>query len=196
MTDSGPGSDGQHDSRDAHVQVLTAEVRTLVVGSRQVTMSVYNQLDEVRYCHIEPFGRVAPRDALNGWVYVVGKDGATGALARSSLPYADWGVTENRKAFKNQLWRAIPGYAQYSLGYARRAEATASDYANVVRLLLANAARAYRHQSRMAGRKSPSDEWRQRAEFLWGCFESEFAELEEVTDSWLELPLIVLAGLR
>lgn len=150
MTDSGPGSDGQHDSRDAHVQVLTAEVRTLVVGSRQVTMSVYNQLDEVRYCHIEPFGRVAPRDALNGWVYVVGKDGATGALARSSLPYADWGVTENRKAFKNQLWRAIPGDAQYSLEYARRAEATAYDYANVVRLLLlANAARAYRHQSRM-----------------------------------------------
>jgi hypothetical protein len=65
---------------------------------------------------------------------VVGKDGATGALARSSLPYADWGVTENRKAFKNQLWRAIPGDAQYSLEYVRRAEATASDYAEVVRL--------------------------------------------------------------
>lgn len=67
-TKESPGPGDQHDAKDAHVQVLTAEVRTLVVGSRQVTMSVYCQLDEVRYCHIERFGGVAPRNALDGWV--------------------------------------------------------------------------------------------------------------------------------
>jgi hypothetical protein len=94
------------DAKDAHIQVLTAAVRTHVAGSRQVTMSACNQLDEVRYCHIGPFGRVAPRNALGGRVYVVGKDKAAGVLVRSSLPCADWGVTENRKAFENELWRA------------------------------------------------------------------------------------------
>jgi hypothetical protein len=54
MPDDAPG-DGQH---DAHVQVLTAEVRTLVVGSRQVTFSVTKQLDEVAPEDIKPFGRI------------------------------------------------------------------------------------------------------------------------------------------
>jgi hypothetical protein len=70
----------------ATVEALTAEVRVLMVGSRQVTLSVYGQLDEVPDTSITPMGRVAPKDAQPGWVYVVGKDNATGALARSSLP--------------------------------------------------------------------------------------------------------------
>lgn len=48
---------------NATVEVLTAEVRTLMVGSRQVTLSVYRQLDEVspwtdHISTFEPFGRV------------------------------------------------------------------------------------------------------------------------------------------
>ena len=66
----------------ARVEVLTAEVRVLMVGSRQVTMSVYNQLDRVKPSEIEPFGRVAPRDAEPGYTYVVGASGA-GNLVRS-----------------------------------------------------------------------------------------------------------------
>jgi hypothetical protein len=42
----------------ATVETLTAEVRTLMVGNRQVTMSVYKQLDCVGHAVIEPFGRV------------------------------------------------------------------------------------------------------------------------------------------
>lgn len=75
--------DGQH---DAHVQVLTAEVRALMVGSRQVTMSVYNQLDFVPYGQIEPFGRVNPRGVEGNDIYVVGKDGLTGSLVRARTP--------------------------------------------------------------------------------------------------------------
>lgn len=70
------------DTYGAHVQVLTAEVRTLVVGSRQVTMSVYNQLDRVLPRDLEPFGRVNPGDSK--WtIYVVGRHVITGTLVRS-----------------------------------------------------------------------------------------------------------------
>lgn len=83
MTDDQHDAGDQHDAKDAHVQVLTAEVRTLVVGSRQVTLSVYDQLDEVSYEDIEPFGRVHPKDASDLVVRVVGRDRETGALVRS-----------------------------------------------------------------------------------------------------------------
>jgi hypothetical protein len=42
----------------ARVDVLTAEVRALMVGSRQVTLSVYRQLDATAAEDCEPFGRV------------------------------------------------------------------------------------------------------------------------------------------
>ena len=85
MTDSEPGPDRQHDAQDAHVQVLTAEVRTLVAGSRQVTLSVYEQLDEVSYDDVEPFGRVSPRGGEK-WKYnVVGRNTNNGTLVRAGV---------------------------------------------------------------------------------------------------------------
>ena len=55
-------------STTAEVQVLTAEVRVLMVGSRQVTLSVYRQLDPVAASDIEPFGRVSDdRSAKLPW---------------------------------------------------------------------------------------------------------------------------------
>lgn len=42
----------------ALVETLTAEVRVLMVGSRQITQSVFWQLDAVRIEDITPFGRV------------------------------------------------------------------------------------------------------------------------------------------
>jgi hypothetical protein len=45
-------------AQTATVEVLTAEVRVLQVGSRQVTLSVFRQLDHVPPAEIEPFGRV------------------------------------------------------------------------------------------------------------------------------------------
>lgn len=70
----------------ATVKTLTAEVRTLVVGNRQVTMSVFNQLDIVKPFEIEVMGRVRPsKDALAHEVYVIGRHVATSALVRSSI---------------------------------------------------------------------------------------------------------------
>ena len=48
----------KHNAKQATVELLTAEVRVLMVGSRQVTMSVFNQLDVVHPDCVEPFGRV------------------------------------------------------------------------------------------------------------------------------------------
>jgi hypothetical protein len=86
------------DKHEATVDVLTAEVRVLQVGRRQVTLSVVRQLDWADPGDIEPFGRVRTGDDLPGrprfkdsrglsvgkWavpVEVVGS--ASGALARS-----------------------------------------------------------------------------------------------------------------
>lgn len=75
------------DPHQAHVQVLTAEVRTLVIGSRQVTMSVYNQLDTAPPDQIEPFGRVnLSGDDTHWFLFAVGRHATTGALVRSHLP--------------------------------------------------------------------------------------------------------------
>lgn len=71
----------------ASVEVLTAEVRTLMVGSRQVTLSVYRQLDEVKFTEMDPFGRVrgtSTGDKRN-WIEVVGARKSDHSLCRASI---------------------------------------------------------------------------------------------------------------
>lgn len=62
------------------VETLSAEVRTLVVGKRQITLSVFRQLDCVPLEQCQAFGRVRDKgsDAL-----LVGRDRDSGALVRS-----------------------------------------------------------------------------------------------------------------
>lgn len=70
--------------KTATVEVLTAEVRVLMVSGRQVTLSVYRQLDEVEPNAIEPFGRVRDsRREDNDEVQVMGRHGEGGSLVRS-----------------------------------------------------------------------------------------------------------------
>jgi hypothetical protein len=69
----------------ATVELLTAEVRVLQVGSRQVTRSVFRQLDCVPAGEIEPFGRVS--DSGNPDVIEVAGS-HRGVLARSSVSRA------------------------------------------------------------------------------------------------------------
>jgi hypothetical protein len=63
-------------NRTATVVALTAEVRVLMVGSRQITMSVANQLDHADPAEVEPFGRVRMKDAER----VIGRHAPTGNL--------------------------------------------------------------------------------------------------------------------
>ena len=64
-------------SDTATIETLTAEVRTLMVGSRQVTLSVAKQLDEVNLKDLEVFGRVKIHKDRT---HVIGSD-QHGALA-------------------------------------------------------------------------------------------------------------------
>jgi hypothetical protein len=66
----------------ATVKTLTAEVRVLMVGNRQVTLSVYRQLDEVEPDELEPFGRV--NDSKDRGLSVVGRSQTTGELVRAN----------------------------------------------------------------------------------------------------------------
>src|ERR1022692_3743106 len=68
--------------REATVEVLTAEVRVLMVGSRQVTLSVVRQLDWAESDDIVPFGRIRSGSYDVNVIEVVGSDGG-GVLARS-----------------------------------------------------------------------------------------------------------------
>jgi hypothetical protein len=78
----------------ATVETITAEVRVLMVGSRQVTLSVYNQLDYVGPSLIEPLGRVNPKDGEWKHVDVVGRS-ADGTLCRSCVTdNRQWGYTK------------------------------------------------------------------------------------------------------
>jgi hypothetical protein len=54
------------DKHEATVEVLTAEVRVVQVGRRQVTLSVVRQLDWADPADVEPFGRVRTGDKPPG----------------------------------------------------------------------------------------------------------------------------------
>jgi hypothetical protein len=103
------------------VETLSAEVRVLMVGSRQVTLSVVKQLDRVRYPQLEPFGRVhsgrkdepaADEDAIE----VVGRHRETGAL---SYAFAFRGVYPRpNRAWKHWSWHMISqGQLKYDESY-------------------------------------------------------------------------------
>lgn len=75
----------------ATVEVLTAEVRALMVGSRQVTLSVYRQLDLVSRERMEPFGRVCDNKIeKESDISLVGRDALNGTLVSTVLSRPTW----------------------------------------------------------------------------------------------------------
>jgi hypothetical protein len=88
----------RNDDDAAFVKTLTAEVRVVMMGSRQVTANVYSQLDVVEPKEIEPFGRVTMHHAgvetATGKVEVIGRHRVTGALVRSQQSYFSKGGKE------------------------------------------------------------------------------------------------------
>lgn len=89
-------------SNSATVETLTAEVLVLMVGNRQVTLSVYRQLDSVPKTaseieHFEAFGRVRTgktltiedhygfKDKFYPELELVGRDTRSGSLVRLAV---------------------------------------------------------------------------------------------------------------
>ena len=99
-------------SATATVEVLTAEVRVLMVGSRQVTLSVFRQLDYCSPQEIEPFGRVNDASADDDYLRVVGRDD-DGVLVMSrignSRVHRDSSPEENAEAHRVwDQWAELP----------------------------------------------------------------------------------------
>lgn len=94
------------------VEVLTAEVHTVAVGSRRLTQAIYRQLDAVRPERVEPFGRVRLRDSRDTGpgIAVVGRDRVTGALVRSRTTPTDWhlGTCDCDRCRRWAEWSALP----------------------------------------------------------------------------------------
>ncbi len=91
------------DTKTATVEVLTAEVRVLMVGSRQITLSVFRQLDIVPYDSCIPMGRVNDSKDQERWI--VGKN-SNGNLVRGQFTYGRWSQKEFEE--RESTYRALP----------------------------------------------------------------------------------------
>ncbi len=153
----------------ANVEVLTAEVRVLMVGSRQVTLSVARQLDEVKPDDVTPFGRVRTGTTKRPWyaaelLEVVGA-GHLGDLVRSSMhttrcrccPHSEYDTDTHRNWRCRDHAKVEPRLPEDSLGRALRIGEGGG---------------------------------------IWAWESHPWVYTPKWWDDWKELPLIVLAGLR
>lgn len=96
----------------ATVETLAAEVRVMMIGKRQVTLSVVRQLDVVRPDDVEPFGRVShpsfpqfhPKTKCL-IVFVVGRSARDGSLVVSRA-FEGGGLFQSTDLF--EAWLSLP----------------------------------------------------------------------------------------
>lgn len=178
----------------ATVETLTAEVRVLMVGNRQVTLSVARQLDEVPISELEAFGRIRLGKDLDR--YVIGRNVSDGSLVVSEyyigqpsplvcLDDLDGQVTVCRRDFTN----GSSAYNQqdYKLKYGGRSI--------VVEAKAVKPCEIPEHQGYTS--RDRCDYWHTNGT------EDQITAVIAKADAWFaphqaaaKLPLIVLAGLR
>jgi hypothetical protein len=181
----------------AHIEVLTAEVRTLMVGSRQVTLSVYRQLDWASPDQCEPFGRV--RDSKDDdfeRTYIVGRGTTTGSLIRSSCwpPRASHEITT--APLKN-WWEPTndsDGWLSYKREHSVFAWITQENDDFVFWNLFYESVHTFPHTPHRWKYQSPEIE--KEAIRLAQKELADLRETRKIYAEWNALPLIVLAGLR
>jgi hypothetical protein len=180
----------------ATVQTLTAEVRTLMVGSRQVTLSVFNQLDTRPVDEIDVFGRVRHRDASSDSVNVVGRSREDGTLVRGCMKHPIW-RQEPPEAFSRWICHLSRTYVEKDPDFIT--PSYSRDWEMAVRI--------YRDQRLLWGFRSRdlftlsyTPDQRDELHYAWQkVAERQLAALKPEQDRYDELsahPLIVLAGLR
>jgi hypothetical protein len=193
--------------REATVQTLAAEVRVLMVGSRQVTLSVYRQLDTVPEDEITPFGRVRDsKDEPATAVYVVGAHVDTGALVRSyrhrprparmvqDAPLDDWYKIVPSAEAKDEDGQLRPGVrkiAGESNGYCGYGViAREGDDWVFWRIPRAGYGCTYNYW------RYPDEDTAAKAQHLAAINLANLRTTRADYTEWSALPLIVLAGLR
>ena len=212
--------------KTATVELLTAEVRVLKVGSRQVTLSVYRQLDWVKHDYIEPFGRVSDsqdqhRDNKHDMrnIYIIGKSKEDGTLVRSyynlkidkpwidvhSLVAVGYGMQWHSRSDNNYGYTQVDGY-RVGVTWERGTNSEDTCYAKL----------EVEHQDHEWVTEKPEefheyDEARPHRCYSWhwnsmvscnigiSMARDDIQRYEaerSIIDEWRELPLIVLAGLK
>lgn len=186
----------------ATVETLTAEVRVLMVGSRQVTLSVYRQLDSVDMWDMEPFGRVRTAKAVGYGapsfsVEVVGRranSGEPGELVAGSYCKPPRNIEMDNfhewvdPAVAHWVWHSIK-----SNGYATDRACTYADVGFLIKYDWNY--KSAEHDCPVTGFDESSPEALAAREF----FKSEADKHNANRRRWQEfseLPLIVLAGLK
>jgi hypothetical protein len=101
------------DADAPHVEHLTAEIRVLAIGKRQVTGGMYKQLDSVAPDLIEPFGRVRSTVYATPAAHfeIVGRHRETGSLVRSAVSVdPDWSGSFRSPGLSKvpPEWRDLP----------------------------------------------------------------------------------------
>jgi hypothetical protein len=206
----------------ATVEVLTAEVRTLMVGSRQVTLSVYRQLDGVGGVgwewmkDFEPFGRVHDSkdesEFMPGVLFLIGRHRETGALVRAWLvpPGTDDWVERAPEGFVHWLLHVKTSSLKLSTAEYTMPSEDISTFMKrkQVRVAGEKSSRLWWEIDRtymtteLCGRdcdldvEAEEEGWRNAALAQHAALMRERSALQRCYDEWSALPLIVLAGLR
>jgi len=177
--------------KTAEVEVLTAEVRVLMVGSRQITLSVARQLDMVNLTELIPFGRIRTREYDYA---VIGKDRTTGTLVVATYHASPPVATLDKS------WLPEPIVGCYHVLHPQDYKSLIGLYVRgwpveVPREMTQSCSVHYQHPFSKTDRCDP----------LWNLRGSEKAilrRIHEMQQAYVphemahELPLIVLAGLR
>lgn len=170
------------DKHEATVEVLTAEVRVLQVGRRQVTLSVVRQLDWANPADVEPFGRVRTGDDLPGRPRVIDNRGV--GIGRQAVPVEVVGSASGA------LVRSV------SWSMRLKCERGSRSPCPEAQAIIAGLERHYVHgqppQPITPGYQRALNRYRAHADHDWTRYDPD----QQTYEKWAALPLIVLAGLR
>lgn len=178
-------------STTATVETLTAEVRVLKVGSRQVTMSVYNQLDYAGYDETELFGRVHPRDRDPEYAYLVGMNRKDGTLVRVRVPVTESAIKNSSTAWNDYRRPLSEAQSIDTYLHRHRNSCGRSDHSDCRTIICRN--RKYLGFTELV---TENQRLTDTAEPLRSAAEADIQRGLSRADRVKALPLIVLAGLR
>lgn len=170
------------DKHEATVEVLTAEVRVLQVGRRQVTLSVVRQLDWADPADVEPFGRVRTGDNLPGRPTAIGSTGSSRVKQPKAVEVVG---SASGILVRSVSWRAVLTCTSGGDGACPEVRALNAEF------------NRFKVRGQPPARMTPEyqrllDRFTAHEVHDWTRYDPD----QQTYEMWEALPLIVLAGLK
>ncbi|MGO8889724.1 MAG: hypothetical protein ACLP8X_28085 [Streptosporangiaceae bacterium] len=170
------------DKHEATVEVLTAEVRVLQVGRRQVTLSVVRQLDWADPADVEPFGRVRTGDNLPGRPSAIGNMGSSRVKQPAAVEVVG---SASGVLVRSVSWRSMLTCTSGGASACPEAQALNTELDR------------FKVRGQPPSHKTPEyqrilDRFMAHEVHDWTRYDPD----QRTYDAWQALPLIVLAGLK